>query len=57
MHNNHGYQYINGRSIPDCQKYGNLTGAISTTAAGGTTAFQDYEDFRKKALDIFGFSV
>jgi sugar/nucleoside kinase (ribokinase family) len=51
------YQYINGQSIPDCQKYGNLTGAISTTAAGGTTAFQDYQDFRKKALDIFGLSV
>ncbi len=51
------YKYIMGDPIPDCQQYGNLTGAVSTTAAGGTTAFQDYEDFRKKALDVFGFSV
>jgi sugar/nucleoside kinase (ribokinase family) len=51
------YKYIMGKSIQECQEFGNLTGAVSTTAAGGTTAFQDYENFRKKAQDIFGFSV
>ncbi len=51
------YKFINGTAIPECQEFGNLTGAISTIAAGGTTAFQDYEEFRKKARDIFGFSV
>jgi sugar/nucleoside kinase (ribokinase family) len=51
------YQYINGMPIPDCQKFGNLTGAVSTTAAGGTNAFHDYEGFRKTALDVFGYSV
>ncbi len=51
------YKYILGKSIQECQEFGNLTGAISTTAAGGTTAFQDYEAFRKKAQEIFGFSV
>jgi sugar/nucleoside kinase (ribokinase family) len=51
------YKYILGKSIRECQEFGNLTGAMSTTAAGGTAAFRDYEAFRKKAQDIFGFSV
>jgi sugar/nucleoside kinase (ribokinase family) len=51
------YKYISGYAIPECQAFGNLTGAVSTTAAGGTNAFQDYEAFRKKARDVFGFIV
>jgi sugar/nucleoside kinase (ribokinase family) len=51
------YKYILGNSIPDCQQFGNLTGAVSTTAAGGTTAFQDYESFKQKARDLFGFTI
>ena len=51
------YKYILGNTIPDCQQYGNLTGAVSTTAAGGITAFQDYEKFRKTAREKFGFTV
>lgn len=51
------YKYILGFPIPDCQQYGNLTGAVSTTAAGGTAAFQDYENFKKTALGVFGFNV
>ena len=51
------YKYILGNAIRDCQVFGNLTGAVSTTAAGGTNAFQDYESFRTKARDIFGFTV
>jgi len=50
-------KFILGNPIPDCQQYGNLTGAVSTTAAGGTTAFQDFENFRQKARDVFGFTV
>ena len=51
------YKFIKGHAIPECQEFGNLTGAVSTIAAGGTAAFQDYEEFRMKARDIFGFSV
>ena len=51
------YKYIMGGPIPECQEFGNLTGAVSTTAAGGTAAFQDYEDFRGKARDIFGYTI
>ena len=50
------YKFIKGSPIPECQEFGNLTGAVSTLAAGGTTAFQDYEEFKKKATNIFGFA-
>jgi sugar/nucleoside kinase (ribokinase family) len=49
------YKFVNGSDIAECQKFGNLTGAVSTTAAGGTTAFQDYEKFRKTAKEQFGW--
>ena len=49
-------KFINGNSIAECQKYGNLTGAVSTTAAGGTNAFQDYEQFKKTAKERFGYN-
>jgi sugar/nucleoside kinase (ribokinase family) len=51
------YKFIQGMPIPDCQHFGNLTGAVSTTAAGGITAFQDQENFKKTALDVFGINI
>ncbi|VAW23234.1 Uncharacterized sugar kinase, ribokinase family [hydrothermal vent metagenome] len=51
------YKYINGADIPQCQEFGNLAGAVSTTAAGGTTALADYENFRKTAKGKFGVSL
>lgn len=51
------YEFINGQDIARCQKFGNLTGAVSTTAAGGTAAFQDYEQFKKTAKERFGFDI
>ena len=51
------YQFVNGHSIADCQRFGNLTGAVSTTQAGGTAAFQDYEQFKKVAKERFMFEV
>ena len=33
------YKYIHGAKMEECQKFANMTGAVSTTAAGGTTAF------------------
>lgn len=50
------YKFVNGSDIAECQKFGNLTGAVSTTAAGGTTAFQNYEQFKKTAKERFGYS-
>jgi len=51
------HKFIKGNPIPECQEFGNLTGAVSTLAAGGTTAFQDYDEFKKMATNIFGFEV
>jgi sugar/nucleoside kinase (ribokinase family) len=34
-------QYIRGADLQTCLAYGNLTGALSTTKAGGTEAFRD----------------
>ena len=51
------YKYINGHSIADCQKFGNLTGAVSTTEAGGTLAFSGYERFKKVAKERFMYDV
>jgi sugar/nucleoside kinase (ribokinase family) len=51
------YKFIQGKDISECQKFGNLTGAVSTTAAGGTKAFKDYESFRKTAFEKFGVII
>ena len=51
------FKYIMGSPIAECQSFGNLTGALSTTAAGGTTAFQDEAELRKKAMDLFGYDI
>ena len=51
------YKFINGFSVADCQKFGNLTGAVSTTEAGGTAAFRDYERFKNTAKERFDFII
>ncbi|MDD4109688.1 MAG: carbohydrate kinase family protein [Prolixibacteraceae bacterium] len=51
------YKFVNGEGLYECQKFGNLTGAVSTTAAGGTTAFRDYENFKKTAKEKFGVVI
>jgi sugar/nucleoside kinase (ribokinase family) len=35
------HQFIRGAEIDGCLRYGNLTGALSTTRSGGTEAFRD----------------
>ncbi len=51
------YKFIHGHKISECQKFGNLTGAISTTASGGTTAFEDLEKLKKTAKERFGMDI
>jgi sugar/nucleoside kinase (ribokinase family) len=51
------FKYIQNDNISECHKFGNLAGAVSTTAAGGTKAFRNYETFRKSALDNFGIVI
>ena len=49
------HKFINGYIIEECQNFGNLTGAINTTAAGGTAAFVSYEQVVKLGKEKFGF--
>jgi len=49
------FRFINGYDIDDCQTFGNLTGAVNTTAAGGTAAFNNYEQIVKTGKEKFGY--
>ena len=49
------YKFIQKETLDRCQTFGNLTGAISTTQPGGTTAFTDYTGIMKIAKDTFGY--
>jgi len=48
--------YVHGTPLEDCQDMGNLTGAISTTAAGGTGAFASVDSI-KNAASSFGKDI
>jgi len=50
-------KYINGSTLEECQAFGNLIGAVSTTAAGGTGAFSSYENVKKVAREKFDYNV
>lgn len=50
-------KYINGSTLEECQVFGNLMGAVSTTAAGGTGAFNSFENVKKVAREKFEYSV
>ncbi len=49
------FKYINGFKIDECQIFANLTGAVNTTAAGGTSAFESYDQVIKIGKEKFGF--
>ncbi|HPE74896.1 MAG TPA: carbohydrate kinase family protein [Draconibacterium sp.] len=51
------FKFINGATIAECQKFGNLTGAVSTTEAGGTAAFKNFGNFRNTARERFGVEI
>jgi len=50
-------KYINGSTLEDCQIFGNLIGAVSTTAAGGTGAFNSYDNVKKVSAEKFEYSI
>ena len=51
------FKYISGANLGECQKFGNLTGAINTTKAGGTAAFTNYLEIIEIAKETFEYSV
>ncbi len=49
--------YLQGKSLLDSLMFGNLAGAINTTASGGTAAFSDRSSFVTKAKTIFNLEI
>ena len=50
-------KFLQYKSLHECLQYGNLAGAVNTTAAGGTGAFKSLETFTKTAEDRFGIKI
>jgi sugar/nucleoside kinase (ribokinase family) len=51
------HMFVKGKPVQKCLDFGNLIGAISTTAAGGTGAFKSKELIRKKAKEKFNVPI
>ena len=49
--------FVKGYSLEDCQVTGTLTGAVNTTAAGGTGAFTSLEAVRALCRERFGCPI
>lgn len=50
------FKYIRGENLEKCQEFGNLMGAVNTTASGGTTAFTNYKDILTRAKEKFNYT-
>jgi len=48
------HKFIGKEPIEACQAFANLTGAISTQAAGGTAAFNDFQNRIDHAIEQYG---
>ena len=46
-------EFVRGKAIEDCLRFGNLLGALSVTRPGGTEAFRDAE-YRRCVLRAHG---
>lgn len=51
------HSFVRGLSFEEAQRIGNMTGAINTTAAGGTGAFTSSSDVIKTAKDKFNQEI
>ena len=49
--------FVKGLPLEECQRTGNLTGAVNTTAAGGTGAFTSLDSVRRICKDKFGATI
>ncbi len=50
------HRYLQGDAIRDCIRFGHITGAVSTTAAGGTEAIKNMDHVRKIAINQFSIT-
>lgn len=51
------YKFTRQKSLSECLEFAALTGAINTTAAGGTAAFLTTENIRTVAKEQFNFDL
>ena len=51
------FKFIKGEPLPDCLDFGNLTGALNTTATGGTGAFVSKEHICETIKTKFNIPV
>lgn len=51
------HRFIQGKSLRECLEFGALTGAVSTTRAGGTTAFADLDTVKAIAESAFNYKI
>lgn len=49
------FSFLQNRPLAQCQRFANLIGAVSTTRAGGTTAFTHYREIMRTAKEKFGY--
>lgn len=50
-------RFIQQRPLPECLEFAALTGAINTTGAGGTSAFQSTDHIKAVALEKFNYKL
>jgi len=50
-------KFVKGANLPDCVDFGNLTGALNTTSAGGTGAFSTKAKIREAAMQKFNRNI
>jgi sugar/nucleoside kinase (ribokinase family) len=51
------YKFTQGAALKECLEFGALTGAISTTKAGGTGAFENLEMVKHLAAKLFSKQI
>ena len=51
------HRFVQGRDLKDCLEFGALTGAVSTTRAGGTTAFESLDAVKVLAEAAFNYKI
>jgi sugar/nucleoside kinase (ribokinase family) len=51
------FKFIENHTNEECLEFGNLMGALNTTAHGGTGAFRNYDQIIKSAKKYFGYRV
>ncbi len=51
------HKFVKGSETAHCLEFGAITGALSTTEAGGTKAFQDKAMMKKRAFELFKYNL